>query len=144
MRSTCPAHRIFLILSRCVITCHFLCTEPLIFIPYPMIYKYIYIFFCGSATQRGSWPPHSWGFSITHNDAPQSVGLLWTSDQLVAETSTWTTLNIHNRQTSMTAAGFEPIISAGERPQIYALDHAATGTGPMIYTGCWNCCDSTS
>ena len=24
----------------------------------------------------------------THNDAPQSVGLLWTSDQPVAETST--------------------------------------------------------
>jgi hypothetical protein len=24
----------------------------------------------------------------THNVAPQSVGLLWTSDQLVAETST--------------------------------------------------------
>jgi hypothetical protein len=29
------------------------------------------------------------GFLITHNDAPQSVGLLWTSDQFVAETSTW-------------------------------------------------------
>jgi len=28
-------------------------------------------------------------FEITHNDAPQSVGLLWTSDQFVAETSTW-------------------------------------------------------
>jgi hypothetical protein len=27
-------------------------------------------------------------FYITHNDAPQSVGLLWMSDQLVAETST--------------------------------------------------------
>jgi hypothetical protein len=27
------------------------------------------------------------GFLITHNDAPQSVGVLWTSDQLVAETS---------------------------------------------------------
>ena len=27
-------------------------------------------------------------FLITHNDAPQSVGLLLTSDQLVAETST--------------------------------------------------------
>jgi hypothetical protein len=25
---------------------------------------------------------------ITHNDAPQSVGLLWTNDQLVAETYT--------------------------------------------------------
>jgi len=23
------------------------------------------------------------GFEITHNDVPQSVGLLWTSDQLV-------------------------------------------------------------
>jgi len=34
-------------------------------------------------------PPHSRGFYITHNDAPQSVGLLWTSDLLVAETSTW-------------------------------------------------------
>jgi hypothetical protein len=27
------------------------------------------------------------GFLITHNDAPQSVGLLWTSDQSVAETA---------------------------------------------------------
>jgi len=27
-------------------------------------------------------------FFITHNDAVQWVGLLWTSDQLVAETST--------------------------------------------------------
>jgi hypothetical protein len=45
-------------------------------------------FFCGAATQRWSWPPHSWGFYITHNDAPQSVRLLWTSDQLVAETYT--------------------------------------------------------
>ena len=37
--------------------------------------------------------------SRSHNDAPQSVGLLWTSDHPVAETSTWqhTTLttNIH-------------------------------------------------
>jgi hypothetical protein len=27
-------------------------------------------------------------FYITYNDASQSVGLLWTSDKLVAETST--------------------------------------------------------
>ena len=48
------------------------------------------IFFWGAAAQRWPWPPHSWwGFLITLNDAPQSVGLLWTSDQLVAETSTW-------------------------------------------------------
>ena len=37
-----------------------------------------------------------------------------------------TTHNTHNRQTSMPPAGFEPTISAGERPQTYALDRAAT------------------
>ena len=56
-------------------------------------------FFYDAAAQRGPWPPHSWCFQTTHNDAPQSVRLLWTSDQPVAETSTWqhTTLtaNIH-------------------------------------------------
>jgi hypothetical protein len=46
------------------------------------------IIFSGPAAQRGLWPPRSRGFMITHNNAPQSVGLLWTSDQLVAETST--------------------------------------------------------
>jgi hypothetical protein len=42
--------------------------------------KYI-IIFSGSAAQRGLWLPRSRGIVITHNDAPQSVGLLWTSDQ---------------------------------------------------------------
>ena len=40
-----------------------------------------------------------------------------------------TTHNTHNRQLSMPPVGFEPTISAGERPQTYALDRAATGTG---------------
>jgi hypothetical protein len=31
----------------------------------------------------------------------------------------------------MPPVGFEPTISAGERPQTYALDGAATGTGDM-------------
>ena len=39
-----------------------------------------------------------------------------------------TTQNTHNRQTSMPPVVFEPTISAGERPQTYALDRAATGT----------------
>ena len=59
----------------------------------------------GAAAQRGTWPPYFWGFLITHNDAPQSVGLLWTSDQLVAENSTWQHINTHNRQTSMPPGG---------------------------------------
>jgi len=29
---------------------------------------------------------------------------------------------------------FEPTISEGERPQTYALDRAATGTGEIVYT----------
>ena len=40
-----------------------------------------------------------------------------------------TTHNTCNRQISMPPVGFEPTISAGERPQTYALDRAATGTG---------------
>jgi hypothetical protein len=43
----------------------------------------------------------------------------------------------HNRQTSMPPVGFEHKISAGERPQTYALDRAATGTGGYeAYTFC--------
>jgi hypothetical protein len=45
--------------------------------------------FFGSAAQGGLWPPGSRGFVITHNYEPQSVGILWTNDHSVAETSTW-------------------------------------------------------
>ena len=38
-----------------------------------------------------------------------------------------TTFNTHNRQTSMPQVGFEPTISAGERPQTYAIDRVVTG-----------------
>ena len=40
-----------------------------------------------------------------------------------------TTHNTNNRQISMPPVGFEPTISAGERPQTYALDRTTTGTG---------------
>jgi hypothetical protein len=33
----------------------------------------------------------------------------------------------------MSPVGFEPKILAGERPHIYALDRAATGTGVRLY-----------
>jgi hypothetical protein len=44
----------------------------------------IFFFIWRAAAQRGPWPTHSRSF-LYHT---QSVGLLWTSDQLVAETST--------------------------------------------------------
>jgi len=52
---------------------------------------------------------------LDHTTTRQSVGLLWTSDQLVADLYP-TTYNTHNRQISMPPVGFEPTISAGERP----------------------------
>ena len=53
---------------------------------------YVFVFVCfwhDSPPPSGPWPPHSRGFYITHNDTQQSVGLLWTGDQLVSQTSTW-------------------------------------------------------
>ena len=41
------------------------------------------------------------------------------------------THNTYNRQTFMPPVGFEPTISAGERPKTYSLDRAATGTGTL-------------
>jgi len=45
-----------------------------------------------------------------------------------------TTHNTHNQQISMHPVEFEPIFSTGERPQTYALDRAATGTGASCIT----------
>jgi hypothetical protein len=69
------------------------------------------------------WPPFC-GVLITHT---HPVGLLWTSDHPVAETSTYT--GQQNRQTSMPSAGFAPATPAIKLPQTYTLDRAATGIG---------------
>ena len=42
----------------------------------------------GATAPSGPDPPHCRGFTITHIDTPQSVGLLWTSDYPDAETFT--------------------------------------------------------
>jgi len=56
----------------------------------------------------------------SHTDTPHSVGLLWTSDRPVSETSPWQH-NTHKKQTSMPPAGFEPTVWASGRPQTQAL-----------------------
>ena len=86
-------------------------------------------FFCGTATQRGSWPPHSWGF-LDHIQRCITFGRTLLDEWSPRRRDLYlTTHNTHNRQTSMPPVGFEPTISAGERPQTYALDSTATGTG---------------
>ena len=86
-------------------------------------------FFCGAATQRGSWPPHSWDF-LDHTQRRTKVGRTPLDEWSARRRDLYLkTHNTHNRQTSMPPVGFEPTISAGERLQTYALDRAATGTG---------------
>jgi hypothetical protein len=58
------------------------------------------------------WPPVLGFLDHTYK---HTVELLWTSDQPVAEASTYT--RQHNRQTSIPRAGFEPATPATKRPQ---------------------------
>ena len=90
------------------------------------------VFFFCAATQRGSWPPHSWGF-LDHTQRHTTVGRIPLDEWSARHRDLYlTTHNTHNRQTSMPPVGFKPTISTGERPQTYALDRAATGTGMEV------------
>jgi hypothetical protein len=62
----------------------------------------------------------------SHTNA-HSVGLLWRSDQSIAEAVTYATHNEHKRRTCMPSAGFKPAIPEIERLKTYALDHKVTG-----------------
>ena len=79
------------------------------------------ILLCVVTAHLWPWPPLCWSpdfkHNYTHNDAPQSVGLLWTSDQLIAEAATYTTRIKHKGRTSMNPAEFESAIPTSERPQ---------------------------
>jgi len=64
--------------------------------------------------------------SRSHTTTHQSVGLLWTSRR---SDLYLTTHNTHNRQITRQPLGFEPTISAIERPHSHALDRAASEIG---------------
>jgi len=79
-------------------------------------------------------PPGGQGLLITedsrsHSDTPQSVGLLWISNQPDAQTSTWQTHNNPKRQTTMSPPVVETKTPASERPQTHVLHRATTGIG---------------
>jgi len=67
-------------------------------------------------------------------DHRHPVGLLWTSDQLVAEAATYTAHNKRKGRISVPSEGFKPAIPAIKRFQTYALDRTATGIGILRYT----------
>ena len=67
----------------------------------------------------------------SHSNTRHSVGLLWTGDQPVAETSTWQHTSLtRDRYSCPPPVGFEPTIPARERRQTHALDRAGKGIAP--------------
>jgi hypothetical protein len=62
--------------------------------------------------------------SRSYSDTPHSVGLLWTSDQPDAETSTWQHTILTRDRHPCPSAGFEPTTPASERSQTHALDRS--------------------
>jgi len=72
--------------------------------------------------------------SRSHSDTPHTVGLLWVSDQNIAEASICTTYNIFNRQTSMFPVGFVLAVPRSERPQTHTLDRAASETDAIQFS----------
>jgi hypothetical protein len=86
-------------------------------------------------------PPPQWRNSLQwarasslsrlHDHTPQSVGLLWMSDQLDAEISTWQHTT-HKRYISMPPAGFAPAIPPSKRPQTHALYRTVAGIGDLL------------
>jgi hypothetical protein len=63
---------------------------------------------------------HTIRHTHTHKHT-HTVGLLWTSDQPVADATTYTTHNKHEGRVSMLTAGLEPAIPAIKRLQAYAV-----------------------
>jgi len=59
------------------------------------------------------------------------IGLLWTSDQPHAETSTWQHTTLTMDRLPCLLAAFEPTIPAFKWLKTYALDRTVTKIGPM-------------
>jgi hypothetical protein len=92
------------------------------------------IFFCGARAELGPRPPRCWSsrsHTVTH---AQAVGLLLTSDQLVAQDTAYTTHTKHTRRIYTPSAGFEPAIPTIKGLETYALDRTATWIGQRFIT----------
>jgi hypothetical protein len=90
-------------------------------------------FFCGTTAELG---PRSLIVEVYRSHTTrhtEPVGLLWTSDQPVAEGASYTTHNRLKRQTFMPSAGFEPAIPLVKRLQTCVLHRTATGIGRCLY-----------
>jgi hypothetical protein len=97
---------------------------------------YLYIFFGATTPQWGR--ASSFARFLDHTQRRTTVGRTPLNECSARRRDLYlTTHESYNRQTSMLPAGFEPTISAGERPYTYALDRAASGTGMYLYICCY-------
>jgi hypothetical protein len=95
--------------------------------------QYNILFFYHDATTLLGQDLHIIEDSRSHSDAPQSVGLLWTSDQPDAETTTSKNTQ-HSQQTNINVLGRNRTRNPSRpRPQTHALDRAATGIVTSYY-----------
>jgi len=102
--------------------------------------KHMYIcdiFFGATAPQWARAPPSFTRF-LDHTQRRTEVGRTCLDEWSARRRDLYLTKhNTHNRQISMQPVGFEPTVSAGERPQTYALDGAATGTSTFMIIPRW-------
>jgi len=71
--------------------------------------------------------------SRSYSDTPHSVGILWTSNRAVTETSICKKHNFHNTLTSIPPVGFDPAIPSREQPQTHALERVEAGIGILKF-----------
>ena len=92
-----------------------------------------YLFFHDSTAPSRRWHRHCQGFTIMLRHTTLSRTSLdeWSARRRDIYPITY---NILKRQTSILPAEFEPTISAGERPQMHALDRAAAGIDFWLVT----------
>jgi len=87
-----------------------------------LFFLFIYFFFCGAATQSGSWPPHSWGF-LDHTQRRTTVGRS-PLDEWSARRRDLYLITQHSHQTNIHNPGGIRTHNLSRR-----ADRAATGTG---------------
>ena len=71
--------------------------------------------------------------SLSHSDTPHSTGFLWIVISPTQVPLYLTTHNTHKKQTSTTAAGFEPATTVSKLTQTHASDRPANGIATVVH-----------
>jgi len=92
---------------------------------YQLTVLFFLLLFCCAAGRRRPWHPHSWEF-LNHTQRRTTV---WKSYQKSPRPLPDNYPTLTTDKSLCYRVGFEPAISAVQRPQNYAIERAVTGTG---------------